>query len=447
MHHGILRRRTPLGLKQIIGILGKSRRVNIAEIGIFGVIGGGFSDIVKPRPQKLPEREIRVPIVRNTGFHTARPPAGAGIAQSRTLLVLIRQHGLPQRKPVHPPALHHGGRLTAVYDPVRVLLMMLPIVLFPIIIPRHLHDVRTVLRALPGHKIGAYGDPGIAPWIVGAHIVHQAAGNLLAVGVRMGIINFISDGPQKKAGMIAVPANPGTHVPLGPLLKKPAIVIGRFAPLPHVKGLGQHQNAHLVRQLHHLLGGHVVAGAQGVDTHLFQYSEFPAHGFLMKSRSQASQVVMFTDSVDFHISAVEEKAPVRGKFHPAQAHCDLLAVQGRPAPFCRSMVPFGRGCRCRPCQRTVLPGKRCPLRQFCGFIIERYSQLIAYGMLQIPFLQALRRRFQGKADLAVLPGKSLPPAQIPDTGTAAPQTVSTPGVSAHSPRTLRLYLHLIAAFL
>ncbi len=233
----MLRRRTPLRLKQIIGVLGESGRVNIAEIGIFGVVGCRLPYIVKACPQKLSKGKIRVPIIRNAGFHAARPPAGTGIAQGGTLFILVRQHGLPQRKTIHPPALHHRGRLAAVDNPVGMLQMMLFIVFFPIVISGHLHNVRTVLSALPGHEIGAYGDQRVAFGIVSTHVVHQPAGDLLAMGIRMGVVDFIADGPQKQAGVIAIPADPGVHVTLRPLLEKPTIVIGGFAPLPHVKSL------------------------------------------------------------------------------------------------------------------------------------------------------------------------------------------------------------------
>ena len=134
-------------------------------------------------------------------------------------------------------ALHHGSGLAAVHHPVRMLPVLLLIAALAVIIARHLHNVRTLPGIFPGHIVGSYGDQGIFLRVVLPHRRHQPAGNLLPVLVRMGVINLVSDGPQKQTGVIPVPAHPAAHVPLTPFLKKPAVVILRLGALPHVEAL------------------------------------------------------------------------------------------------------------------------------------------------------------------------------------------------------------------
>ncbi len=153
-----------------------------------------------------------------------------------------------------------------------------------------------------------------------------------------------------------------------------------------------------------------MTGAQSIDAHLFQYPEFPPHGLLMKCRPQAAQVVMLTDTVDFNISAVQEKASVRGELHPAQTHGDLPAVYKRRAS-----------------------------------IIQFHPQAITCGLIQVPFLQILQHHLQSKAVLSVLSDKPSAPAQVANPGAILPQAVVTPGTLAHGSCVFRLYLHPVAA--
>ena len=69
------------------------------------------------------------------------------------------------------------------------------------------------------------------------HSLHQPAGDLLAVFIRMGVINLIADGPEQKAGMIPVPAHPASHILFTPFLKKSAVVKLCLRKLPHIESL------------------------------------------------------------------------------------------------------------------------------------------------------------------------------------------------------------------
>ena len=58
-------------------------------------------------------------------------------------------------------------------------------------------------------------------------------------------------------------------------MEKSCIVIVGLVSLPHIKALGENEEAHFICQLHKLNSGHIVAGSYSVDAHnseLFQLS-------------------------------------------------------------------------------------------------------------------------------------------------------------------------------
>ncbi len=267
MHHGRFLRIRPLCPEHIIGILGKARRVDLPEIAVFCVIGRGLADIVKARPCKLPHAKLRVPIVRDTLLPASGAPAGSGIAEGGTLLILIGQKLLLQREFVDTPALYQGGSLAAVYHPVRVLLMLLCIVVLAVVVACHLQNVRTLSGILPGHVIGTDGDRRILLRVMLPDTAIQFPCDLLSSLVRMGVIDFISDGPHEQGRVVSVPADPASHIPLVPLFEKTGVIIFRLRPLPHVESLIHHKEPHPVRHIHKCRVRRIMAGADGVAAH------------------------------------------------------------------------------------------------------------------------------------------------------------------------------------
>ena len=120
----------------------------------------------------------------------------------------------------------------------------------------------------------------------------------------MGVRNLIANTPHDNRWMIAVPADPATDILLHPVLEKSGIIIWILRHLPHVKGFRQYQKSHLVRQLHHFYRRHVVGSPQGIDAHGTHEFELTAHGFLVESRSQCSEVMVIAGTVQAHFSAV-----------------------------------------------------------------------------------------------------------------------------------------------
>ena len=147
--------------------------------------------------------------------------------------------------------------------------MMLLVILFSIIITGKLHFVRTELRVFPRHIIGTDRNTCISAVIILLHEVTQPYRNLSSVCIHMGIINFISNTEHDNTWMIPVTHHPAFHITFAPFLEKPCIIISGFRPFPHIKGFRNHQDSHLICQLHYGGRCHVVRTTQCIHSHFF----------------------------------------------------------------------------------------------------------------------------------------------------------------------------------
>ena len=147
--------------------------------------------------------------------------------------------------------------------------MMLFVILFSIIITGKLDFLRTVLRVFPRHIIGADCDTGIPPVIIPLDQITQSHRDLTPMRIHMGIVYFISNTEHDDTWMIPVTHHPAFHITFAPFLEKPRIIISSFRPFPHVKGFRNHQNSHLICQIHYGRCCHVVRTAQCIHAHFF----------------------------------------------------------------------------------------------------------------------------------------------------------------------------------
>ena len=182
--------------------------------------------------------------------------------------------------------------------------MVLFIIFFRVIISRQLHDICTFLCVFPWHIVRADGHRRHISVVPLSDRGNEASGDLLSVGVCMGVRDLIADAPHDNSGVIAVPADPATDILLHPVLEKSGVIIWILRHLPHVKGFGQYQKSHLVRQLHHFHRRHVVRSPQGIDAHGTHEVEFAAHGFFVESRAQCSEVMMVAGTVQADLPSI-----------------------------------------------------------------------------------------------------------------------------------------------
>ena len=195
MHHRVLLHIRPRRLPDIKGILGESRRINDAEVGILRVVRGGLSDVIKSGPEELAHGKLQIAVNRHAVLHALGSPARHRVSECRALFVLIGENSRLQREMVDPAACADGARLRAVDHPVRMLPVMLLVIFFRIIVACDLIQIRAVLRIFPRHVVGAGCHMPVLTGIQGAHLLHQQLRDLNPPLIRVLVIDLIADAP------------------------------------------------------------------------------------------------------------------------------------------------------------------------------------------------------------------------------------------------------------
>ena len=304
MNHGIFFHICPLCAEEIVGIFRKSRCIHLPEIAVFRLIRCRFTDVVNGCPDELSTGIGGISIHNDTVFRIFGCPAGSTVAQSGALFVCFDQCRPIQREMIDAAALYDRRSLTSVNDPVRILFMVLFIIFFCIIISRQLHDICTFLSIFPWHIVRTDGHRCHITVVPLSNRGNEAFGDLLSVGIRMSIRDLVANAPHDNRGVIAVPADPAAYILLHPILEKSGVIIWILRHLPHVKGFRQYQKSHLVRQFHHFHCRHVVRSPQGIDAHGTHEFKLTAHGFLVESHAQCSEVMMVTGTVQSDLPAI-----------------------------------------------------------------------------------------------------------------------------------------------
>ena len=98
------------------------------------------------------------------------------------------------------------------------------------------------------------------------------------------------------------------EVTLMPLFEETSIVASSLLTSPHVKTFIHHDDAHRIAHIQQLRSWRVMRGTDAVDTHRLQLRELTVHSVLVDCSTQAAEIVMFTDSVQLKILAIEPEA-------------------------------------------------------------------------------------------------------------------------------------------
>src|SRR5262249_49138663 len=87
-----------------------------------------------------------------------------------------------------------------------------------------------------------------------------------------------------------------------------------------------HENSHAVAEIEQFRSGRVVAGADGIDPHLFQDLDLPLQRPRIDRCAERPQIVVITDTFDPHELAVKKKTFLRGEFDRANPEDRFVAV-------------------------------------------------------------------------------------------------------------------------
>ena len=149
---------------------------------------------------------------------------------------------------------------------------------------------------------------------------HQLARDDVAVPVKL-VGNLIADAVEHHARMVAVAAQHGPQVGLAPLVEVEMITVLRFAgrvfavvvvpvPRPFVKGLIEDVKTQLIAQVVELRRERVMAGADGVATHLLEPRQAQGPDRRRDGVAERAGVLVDADALELGRAAVDQQAAV-----------------------------------------------------------------------------------------------------------------------------------------
>ena len=100
--------------------------------------------------------------------------------------------------------------------------------------------------------------------------------------------HLVADRPHQYAGMVAVAQHHVCKVALMPLIEETGIVVLGLATSPHVKRLIHDNETHRVTHVQQFGSRWIVAGTDGIDTHLLQLEQLAMEGVLAECCSETS---------------------------------------------------------------------------------------------------------------------------------------------------------------
>ena len=116
------------------------------------------------------------------------------------------------------------------------------------------------------------------------------------------------------------------QVALGPFVEQHMIVVFRFLQIPDIKRFHHHHHTHLVAELNKFWRRHVVRGADGIATHVFEQANLMANSAFMHGCSECAEVVVEAHALKLTDRVVEEKSAARIVFNLADTEGLLIGL-------------------------------------------------------------------------------------------------------------------------
>ncbi len=166
-----------------------------------------------------------------------------------------------------PACAHRRGGLAAQQEALRQLGEGLLIALDAVIVARHIGHL-----GKPAGQVGIGLVHAAGHGASGVQLVAQGYQFLVSLGtLGLPLLGYlVAHAPHHDAGVVAVVLNQVGDVTLPPLVPQAVIAVLDLGIAPCVETLGHHHHAHRVAHLHLPGRGHVVAGADGIGTHLLE---------------------------------------------------------------------------------------------------------------------------------------------------------------------------------
>ena len=130
--------------------------------------------------------------------------------------------------------------------------------------------------------------------------------------------NLITDTPHDDTWMITVALDEIRQVFLMPFIKETGIIAIRFLAAPHVETLVHHEDAHRIAHVQEFWCRRIMTTSDSVHAHIAKDGKLTVHRILINGSTQATEIMMLTDTIYLEILAIEEETLPCIKLHIAE---------------------------------------------------------------------------------------------------------------------------------
>ena len=127
--------------------------------------------------------------------------------------------------------------------------------------------------------------------------------------------NFITDTPHDDTWMITVALDEIRQIFLMPFIEETGIIAIRFLAAPHIKTLVHHEETHRIAHVQEFWCRRIMTASDSVHAHIAKDGKLTVHRIFIDSSTQATEIMMLTDTINLEILAIEEEALLCIKLH------------------------------------------------------------------------------------------------------------------------------------
>ena len=100
-----------------------------------------------------------------------------------------------------------------------------------------------------------------------------------------------------------------------PFIEETGIIAIRFLAAPHVETLVHYEDAHRIAHVQEFWCRRIMTASDSVHAHIAKDGKLTVHRILIDSSTQATEIMMLTDTIYLEILAIEEETLLCIKLH------------------------------------------------------------------------------------------------------------------------------------
>ena len=127
--------------------------------------------------------------------------------------------------------------------------------------------------------------------------------------------NLITDTPHDDTWMITVALDEIRQIFLMPFIEETGIIAIRFLAAPHIETLVHYEDAHRIAHIQEFWCRRIMTASDSVHAHIAKDDKLAMHRIFINGSTQATEIMMLTDTINLEILAIEEEALLCIKLH------------------------------------------------------------------------------------------------------------------------------------